>query len=407
MKTLVFSLTTALFLLSTVGNNNVERGTVSNAIKEIIGYPIVGTNQTLCYDNKKEINTPTPGEAFYGQNAHYPGNTPSYQDNGDGTITDLVTGLMWTKSPDLNGDGDIDTNDKLSYKRALKKAEKINVGGHNDWRLPSIKELYSLIQFSGYDPHPEDISKKGLKPFIDTKYFDFAYGDLESGERIIDAQFASSNKYVDGELLFGVNFADGRIKGYGLQMPFGGKEKTFYILYVRGNTSYGINDFQDNKDGTITDQATGLMWMAADSHTGMDWETALRYAENSEFAGYSDWRLPDIKELQSIVDYSRSPGTTQSAAIDPLFFATAITNEAGQQDYPFYWSSTTHAKASSRNSGSAAAYVSFGRSLGNRSGAIMPPSFSKRQEWYATAKEHTKSRHAAASIWWSIGTAYE
>ena len=61
------------------------------------------------------------------------------------------------------------------------------------------------------------------------------------------------------------------------------------------------------------------------------------------------------------MDYSRSPDTTRSAAIDPIFDATSISNEAGQSDFPFYWSSTTHA---SFQGGQSAAYVAFGRSLG-------------------------------------------
>ena len=95
----------------------------------------------------------------------------------------------------------------------------------------------------------------------------------------------------------------------------------------------------------------------------MNWESALAYCENSTVAGYHDWRLPNVKELQSIVDYSRSPATTNSAAIDPLFNATAITDEAGQPDYPFYWSSTTHADAS--GGGTEANYVAFGKALGH------------------------------------------
>ncbi|MBN1482010.1 hypothetical protein EH223_06765 [candidate division KSB1 bacterium] len=110
-----------------------------------------------------------------------------------------------------------------------------------------------------------------LTPFIDTSYFDFAYGDANAGERIIDAQFASATLYVGRtmmgeESLFGVNFADGRIKGYRTGPMRGQTEdKGFYILYVRGNPDYGVNDFHDNGDGTITDHATGLMWMQADN----------------------------------------------------------------------------------------------------------------------------------------------
>ncbi len=334
-------------------------------LPDITGYPIVETNQSKFYNNSNEINSPSTGSSFYGQDAHYTGNAPRYKNNGDGTITDLVTGLMWSKSADLSGDGDIDVNDKLTASAAENKASTFNLAGYNDWRLPTIKELYSLIMFNGEDVSPESTSASGLQPFIDNDYFEFAYGDTDAGQRIIDAQYASSTYYVDKsdmELLFGVNFADGRIKGYGLQ-TFNG-EKTFYVLYVRGNTSYGQNDFKDNGDGTITDNATGLMWMQDDNGVTLNWEDALDYAEDMEFAGYSDWRLPNAKELQSIVDYSRSPGTTNSAAIDPVFNCTEITNEAGQKDFHLYWTSTTHASSAAQVSGSTAAYISFGRALG-------------------------------------------
>jgi len=164
-----------------------------------------------------------------------------------------------------------------------------------------------------------------------------------------------------------VNFADGRIKGYGLTMPFGQGDKTFFVTYVRGNETYGINDFSDNSDGTITDNATGLMWITNDSEQTMNWEDALEYAENLEYSGYSDWHLPDVKELQSLVDYSRSPGTTNSAAIDPLFNCTELTNEIGESDYGYYWSSTTHFNWSDAGATNAA-YVSFGRAMGYMDG---------------------------------------
>jgi hypothetical protein len=342
-----------------------ESESVSNVtLPDISGYPIVGTNQTTFYDNQNEITAPSALDPFYGQNAQYPGTTPSYHDNGDGTITDMVTGLMWSQTPDMDEDGDIDVDDKMTYEDAVSNASIYNIGGYSDWRLPTIKELYSLIIFSGVDPSGyEGTSTDGLVPFINTDYFDFAYGDTDAGERIIDAQYATTNLYVDGELLFGVNFADGRIKGYGLQMPFGPGDKTFSVMYVRGNSTYGENSFTDNSDGTITDNATNLMWMQDDNGEGIDWENALSYAESYEFAGYSDWRLPNVKELQSILDYTRSPGTSNSAAINPLFNCTEITNEADQADYPFYWSSTTHSNWTEQ-SGGFASYMSFGRAMG-------------------------------------------
>ena len=207
-----------------------------------------------------------------------------------------------------------------------------------------------------------------MTPFIDTDYFGFSYGFTGSGERIIDSQWVTTTLYVaDPNQMFGVNFADGRIKGYPTAESIG---KKYFVICVRGNTSYGVNNFVDNGDGTVTDLATGLMWMQSDSGSGMNWEDALAWVQtkNSEnHLGHNDWRLPNAKELQSIVDYTRSPNTTSSAAIDPVFTSTQIDNEAGNDDYPFYWAGTTH--ASWDESGRSGVYVAFGRALGYMNGA--------------------------------------
>ncbi len=245
--------------------------------------PIPDTGQTTCYDDSDVITCPDEGEAFYGQDAQFTSNAPSYTDNGDGAITDNVTGLVWQQSPDTDGDGDIDAADKLSYEAAGAYCENLSLAGDDDWQLPDIKQLYSLIDFSGVDPSGyEGTDTSGLIPFIDTDYFDFAYGDTAARERIIDSQYASSTLYVSDageQLLFGVNFADGRIKGYGLTLF--GRDKTFFVSCIRENSSYGVNDFVDNGDSTITDNATGLMWAQDDSgeHApdGLNWEEALAW----------------------------------------------------------------------------------------------------------------------------------
>ncbi len=322
-------------------------------------YSIVDTNQTTRFNNYEAV---TDSTIFTGQDADYMNLEASYTDNGDGTVSDNITGLMWQQSPGT----------KMTWDEAYEALESMNLADFDDWRIPTIKELYSLIQFSGRDIAPE--ATTGSEPFIDTDYFDFSYGDLNAGERIIDSQYMSSTKYVSttmggDETVFGVNFADGRIKGYGLQM--GNREKDFYVIFVRGNIEYGINNYIDNGDGTISDLATGLMWKQGDLGP-MNWENAIITSESLNFAGYDDWRLPDAKELQSIADYSRSPETTNSAAIDPLFNTSTIINEAGEDDYGFYWSSTTHATSSASNEGASAAYVAFGRSPGNMSNLQMP-----------------------------------
>ncbi len=332
---------------------------LTNGIVMGATYPIVDTGQTLTYDNATTINAPKVGAKFYGQDAQIMGHQPSYTDNGDGTITDNVTGLIWQKDFAV-----------MTLDEALHLAQEFTLAGRSDWRLPSIKEVYSLIMFYGVDASNRDMTKvpEGALPFIDTNYFTFKYG--ANGTRVIDTQLLSSTTYVGStdrlRLVFGVNLADGRIKGYPITARDGAK--LFSVRFVCGE-EYGVNNFQDNKNGTISDHATALMWQRDDSCKGMSWEEALSYAQTmnkKKYLGYNDWRLPNAKELQSIVDYTRSPESTASAAIDPLFKISKIKNEGGETDYPFFWSSTTHAAVGIRSSGgAAAAYVSFGRGLGN------------------------------------------
>ncbi len=349
-------------------------GTYTEQITVSLTYPIVDTGQTDCYNDSDQIACPSQGESFYGQDGNYSGNQSSYTLSSDGlTVYDNVTGLTWTRSPDLDGDGDIDADDKLTFGNSQAYPDTLNsqnYGGYSDWRLPTMKELYSLMNFTGTDPSGPETS--GAVPFIDTDYFDFAYGDTNADERLIDAQFWSSNAYVGNVFVnqsaaFGLNLADGRIKGY----PTAGYVvKSNYVYFVRGNTSYGINNFTDNNDGTVTDRATGLMWSQDDNGAGVNWEEALSWVEqkNAEnYLGYGDWRLPNAKEMQSILDYTRAPDVTNSAAIDSVFDITGITNEAGEADYPWFWTGTTHV----RTGGSAVAgvYICFGRAMGYMNGS--------------------------------------
>lgn len=341
------------------------------------GFTVVDTNQQACYDDiGTEITHPARSGAFYGQDAQYVNNPPAFIDNGDGTVSDRVTGLTWQQSPDTNRDNRIDATDKMSFTQAQAYCGNLTLAGSTDWRLPDIKQLYSLIDFSGVDPSGyEGTDTSGLEPFIDTAYFDFGYGDTASAERIIDAQYASKTLYVSTtgnagvETLFGVNFADGRIKGYGLSRH--GQDNTFYVMCTRGDEAYGQNEFEANEDGTVTDRATGLMWALDDSIIGLNWEEALAWIEqlnSTSYLGYSDWKLPNAKELQSLMDYGRSPDTSNSAALDPVFNATGIVNEAGDSDYPAYWTSTTHLNQAAEP-GANGVYISFGRAMGYIDGA--------------------------------------
>ncbi len=318
-------------------------------------YAIVDTGQILFYDNEGAITVPVADDPLYGQDGAYNGFQPSYVDNDDGTVTDLVTGLMWQR----------DLGNKLTYAQAVARAESSGLAGYDDWRLPTLKELYSLILFSGTDPSGCERTKScDAIPFIDTNYFVFEYGAESEGERMIDSQYVSATRYVGttmrgDETVFGVNFADGRIKGYPVRLH--GQDKAFYVRYVRGNPEYGINDLFDNGNGTVTDRATALMWTKSDSGVGLNWGDALGYCSALDTVGSNSWRLPNVKELQSIVDYTRSPGTTGSAATSSIFDVSLITDEADGKNYPAYWSSTTHVNLiNGRN----AAYIAFGEALG-------------------------------------------
>ena len=244
-------------------------------------YKIVDTGAEAFYGNSSAIPEPKPGERFFGQDAHYKINAPSYTDNGDGTITDNVTGLMWQKM----------VGEKLTLEEALKRAKNLQLGSYHDWRVPTIKELYSLIKFTG-----RVSGQKAIKPFIDIEYFYQPIGNPHFGEREIDAQTWSSTEYVgrtmrNDETIFGVNFVDGRIKGYPKYKPRTGQLNKMYFRFVRGNISYGKNRFIDNNEGTVADLATGLIWQKGDSMRGMTWESALEYAESLSLDGSDDWRF--------------------------------------------------------------------------------------------------------------------
>jgi hypothetical protein len=344
-----------------------------------VPYVIVGTGQTQCYDDRGEITPPKPGQPFYGQDAQFPSTPPSYKPSADGlTVHDINTGLTWmkalghdTSNSKYNPDNGTHTDYRFTYDEALAYLAKLNAqkyGGYDDWRLPSIKEQLSIALFIG--------DARSKVPFFDSKTFDWV--DVTTTGKNLGPEMGqtwSSTGYVGGPQgggFFFYNYADGHLKRGPGRPPRAGMGKANLLRAVRG-PAYGINAFQDNGDDTITDTATGLMWSKNDSGAGMDWKSALAWVQqkNAEnHLGHNDWRLPQVKELQGVVDYTRAPAAvygwgTPGAAIDPRFNITSIPSSDSYKEYPWFWSSTSDSEKTHRF----AYYVCFGRA---RSAATTP-----------------------------------
>lgn len=327
LKTIILLLSISALMSCTKDDDTTEDATDNEQTTPAVTFVLTDTGQDKFYDaDGTEISAPTEGETYYGEDAQFTGIESSYQDNGDGTVTDLNTGLMWQQTPDF---------ERHNYYDAFEYVESLTIGGYTDWRLPTIKELYSLLYSNGeLDP----TNTSGSQAYLDDTYFDFEYD-----QNIPYAgQYWSSTKYVKGGLqtesiegAFGFNFADGHIKAYETGLYFDGtsgvQDPGCYVRAVRGEENvYGVNDFVDNGDGTVTDKATGLMWQQEDDGNTYDWVEALAMAYNSELAGYTDWRLPNTKELQSIVDYEK----TTFPAIDETYFSCTNSDS-------WFWTSTT------------------------------------------------------------------
>lgn len=264
------------------------------------------TGQTICYNsNGGIIDCPATGRAFYGQDASYVINPPSYTwliANGEAMVRDNVTGLIWEVKSDAGGIHDKDN--RYAWNVVDSFIDQLNTelyGGYNDWRLPTRKELMSIVDYGAYGPA------------ADTYYFQYT----------MSSYYWSSNDsgYNTTSGICGVNFISGQDSTSNLT-------DQYYVRAVRGQVMPA--SLTDNMDGTITDNGTGLMWAKASAAGNMTWREALSWCENLSLAGYRDWRLPTIKELKSLVD-----DTTDGMAIDVRYFPDTTAT--------YYWSSTTHA----------------------------------------------------------------
>ena len=259
------------------------------------GMDLPDTGQAACYDSA--------GSAIAcsgtGQDGEYSINPLSFTDNGNGTVTDNVTGLMWPENDDGNQYNWYEANGiyGATYNPgSTDVCGSLTLGGHSDWRLPNLLELTSIYDYSRTYPALDPVFTVAHNGYYWTTTVsggeDPWYGDITDG-------FLSS----EYELFF----------------------SSGYVLCVRGK--YKTQSFTDNGDGTVMDTMTGLMWQQTDDNVKRTWQQALDYCNGLSLASYDDWRLPNVKELASLLD-----GDAPSPVIDPVFTGAKAT---------YYWTSTT------------------------------------------------------------------
>lgn len=261
-------------------------------------------------DNTPASHLPDTGQTTrytqtFGEDADFTGNNPSFTDNGNGTVTDNVTGLTWQKT-----DGG-----EMTFEQAQEYASSLKLASHNDWRLPNSAELFSIM----------DHGRHG--PAMNTQFFTRS-----------DARYwwTNSARAGDPSKIWIVNTGGGIGAHSKLESLSAGGDRPVHVRCVRGKSPFGTGpQLQKNSDGTLTDLQTGLVWQLDANTQPMTWEDALNYCSQLRLAEHSDWRLPNIRELRSLSD-----DRFAEPSLDTSFLPNATANNC--------WSSTTQANRSSR-----------------------------------------------------------
>lgn len=234
----------------------------------------------------------------FGEDSDYLILMPSYTNNNDGTITDNVTGLMWQRV-----DGG-----EMTLENAKKYADTLSLGLYTDWRLPTPLEAYTLMNHNNNNPA------------LDRDFFP------NSGAQY---WWTSATQFNDPGKCWVTN-AGGGIGNHSISETISaGGSKFFHIRAVRDiNAPQSISEQYGINGEVVTDQITSLMWVTVPATILKSWDEALRFAESFEAEGFSDWRLPNIKELHSLTDVTRG-----NPSVNFDYFPEIITAK--------YWSSTS------------------------------------------------------------------
>jgi len=255
----------------------------------------------------------------------------TYSDNGDGTVTDSTTGLVWMRcSIGQDWDGMTCTGTAQTFTfdeaNALVGTGMVTFAGKSDWRLPNIRELQTIVDRSIVNPAID----KATFPNTIASFF-----------------WSSSANSSSSEQAWYVYFYHGHA-------DYDFKSGSYQVRLVRAGQSDLVNvsrpssDYVDNADGTVTHTPTGLMWQkcaigqtwSVDACSGeastYAWEAARLLTSN--LAGQTDWRLPTEDELLSLADYTKSnPAINTSifpgANASNFWSASAL---AGDSNYAWY-----------------------------------------------------------------------
>ena len=290
-KPMVLSLDVTADLSNSDGEKTVhawfkdETGNISQVVSAYI------TLQTTSSYRLPDTGQAGDYTSTFGEDSDYTINPLSYTDNGDGTVTDNNTGLIWHK---LDDDVDKTWDEAVSY------CADPPFGESSDWRLPTIQELVNILDHSTYNPAINTVFSEN-----DSSLF---HSSTEKAGENNDSWF--------------VHFR------YGMTAYYAKTSKA--SVYCVRKIHNPASNFSVNNDSTVTDNKTGLVWQQAEGGK-MNWESALSYCESLPFGGKDDWRLPNSKELQTVVDYTKN-----NPAIDKSIFIDAKSTS--------YFSSTTVAE---------------------------------------------------------------
>ena len=264
-------------------------------------YPMSGASMAKLPDTGQTLNA----TATFGEDSDYTINAPSFTDNGNGTVTDNVTGLMWQKTD----------SGEMTWDNARTGATSLGLAGFTDWRLPTAQESFSILNHN-------------LNPALDGTYF-------------VNNAGGTPGYWWTGDLFYGDNtkvWATNAGGGIGphpkTSTISAGGALRFHARYVRGAKPTTGHNYLNNNDGTITDLDTSLMWTQVPS-SAMSWTSALTYAEGLTTGGFTDWRLPNVKELQSLEDIPRATASATTTA--PCLNRTLFPAATGTA----HWSSTS------------------------------------------------------------------